>query len=134
MTKKLVIVVAAALFDREGRILLARRPEGKAMAGLWEFPGGKIEKDETPEAALCRELQEELQITVTPEKLKPLNYASFDYPDFHLFMPLYMVSDWVGDPAPVEGQALDWVWPSDLAQYPAPPADIPLFEDLAARF
>lgn len=134
MTKRLVLVVAAALFDADGRILLARRPEGKTMAGLWEFPGGKIEPGEVPEAALCRELEEELQIMADAGDLKPLNFASFDYPDFHLFMPLYELRDWQGNPVPAEGQALEWVRPDKLMDYPAPPADIPLFEDLAARF
>ncbi|MEQ8557915.1 MAG: (deoxy)nucleoside triphosphate pyrophosphohydrolase [Henriciella sp.] len=134
MTKRMVFVVAAALFDEDGCILLARRPEGKAMAGLWEFPGGKLEEGETPEIALCRELQEELQIAVNPDDLKPLNFASFDYPDFHLFMPLYELRVWTGDPVPLEGQALAWVRPADLGNYPAPPADIPMFEELATRF
>lgn len=133
MTKKMVFVVAAALIDGEGRVLLARRPEGKAMAGLWEFPGGKLEAGETPEAALCRELQEELQIEAEENDLKPFSFASFDYPDFHLFMPLYILVSWKGEPVPLEGQAFDWVRPSDLASYPAPPADIPLFEALAKR-
>lgn len=134
MSKRLVMVAAAAMFDGQGRILLARRPEGKAMAGLWELPGGKIETGETPERALCRELAEELQIGVDPKALKPLNFASFDYPDFHLFMPVFEVRDWTGEPVPLEGQALEWVRPADLADYPAPPADIPLFAELAARF
>ena len=134
MTKPVLLVAAAALFSPEGRILLARRPEGKAMAGLWEFPGGKVEAGETPEHALCRELQEELQIDVAPDTLTPLNFASFGYPDFHLLMPLFKVSNWDGVPVALEGQALEWVRPADLSQYPAPPADIPLFEDLAARF
>ncbi|WP_084399383.1 8-oxo-dGTP diphosphatase MutT [Henriciella aquimarina] len=134
MTKPLVFVAAAAIFDADGRILLAQRPQGKSMAGLWEFPGGKVETGETPEDALCRELQEELQIGVQPADLRPLNFASFDYPGFHLFMPLFEVRDWSGDPVPVEGQALEWVRPAALADFPAPPADVPLFEDLAARF
>lgn len=134
MTGPVLLVAAAALFNPDGRILLARRPEGKSMAGLWEFPGGKVEAGETPEDALCRELQEELQIRVSPEALNPLNFASFRYPEFHLLMPLYKVSDWDGVPAAIEGQALAWVRPAELGQYPAPPADIPLFEDLAARF
>ncbi|GGB73009.1 MULTISPECIES: 8-oxo-dGTP diphosphatase MutT [Henriciella] len=134
MTKKLLLVSAAAIFDGEGRILLAQRPPGKAMAGLWEFPGGKVEPGETPAIALARELKEELQIAVDPENLEPINFASFDYPDFHLLMPLFAVSDWDGEPVALEGQTLEWVKPADLDKYPAPPADIPLFADLAARF
>ena len=134
MTKRLLLVSAAAIFDGDGRILLAQRPEGKAMAGLWEFPGGKVETGETPAEALVRELQEELQITVDALKLKPINFASFDYPDFHLLMPLFQVNDWVGEPVALEGQTLEWVRPADLHTYPAPPADIPLFADLAVRF
>lgn len=134
MTKRLLLVVAAAIFDEDGRILLAQRPAGKSMAGLWEFPGGKVETGETPRAALVRELQEELQIMVDESTLESLNFASFDYPEFHLLMPLFKVSDWEGDPVALEGQSLEWVRPSDLAKYPAPPADIPLFADLAERF
>lgn len=104
------------------------------MAGLWEFPGGKVEEGETPAAALVRELQEELHITVDEASVEPLNFASFDYPDFHLLMPLFRVSDWAGKPVALEGQTLEWVRPSDLSKYPAPPADIPLFADLAERF
>lgn len=132
--KPLVFVVAAALMDGQGRVLLAQRPEGKSMAGLWEFPGGKVEAGETPEAALCRELQEELQVEARPEDLDPFRFASFDYPNFHLFMPLYLLTVWKGGPVPLEGQSIEWVEPSDLATYPAPPADVPLFEALAKRF
>ncbi|MEQ9314571.1 MAG: 8-oxo-dGTP diphosphatase MutT [Henriciella sp.] len=131
---KILLVSAAAIFDKEGRILLAQRPEGKSMAGLWEFPGGKVEEGETPAAALARELQEELHIKVDEASLEPLNFASFDYPDFHLLMPLFKVSDWAGTPVALEGQKLEWVRPADLGEYPAPPADIPLFADLAGRF
>ena len=133
MTKPMVFVVAAALIDAEGRVLLAQRPEGKAMAGLWEFPGGKLEDGETPEAALCRELYEELQITAREQDLEPFSFVSFDYPAFHLFMPLYKLVSWDGDPVSVEGQAFEWVHPPDLMTYPAPPADIPLFKALAER-
>ncbi len=134
MTKRMVLVVAAAIFDGDGRILLAQRPPGKSMAGLWEFPGGKVEAGETPEEALVRELEEELQITVDVRNCHPINFASFDYPDFHLLMPLFDVRDWAGTPVALEGQTLAWVRPEDLAKYPAPPADIPLFADLAGRF
>ncbi|MGB3624544.1 MAG: 8-oxo-dGTP diphosphatase MutT [Henriciella sp.] len=134
MSGKLLLVSAAAIFDKQGRILLAQRPEGKHMAGLWEFPGGKVEAGETPEAALVRELQEELQIKVEEADLDPINFASFNYPDFHLLMPLFAVSHWVGIPTALEGQTLDWVRPANLGKYPAPPADIPLFADLAERF
>ena len=133
MTKRLVLVVAVALFDAQGRILLAQRPEGKAMAGLWEFPGGKIDPGETPEAALVRELAEELAIAVAPDDLEPLTFASHEYDDFHLLMPLYGCRRWAGDITPLEGQATAWVAPNDLANYPAPEADIPLFETLARR-
>ena len=134
MTRRLLLVAAAAIFDGEGRILLAQRPAGKSMAGLWEFPGGKVEAGETPRAALARELKEELQIVVNEADLESLNLASFDYPEFHLLMPLFKVSDWVGEPVALEGQTLEWVMPKDLERYPAPPADIPLFADLAERF
>lgn len=134
MSRPVLLVVAAAIFDAEGRILLAQRPEGKSMAGLWEFPGGKVENGETPEEALCRELQEELQITVEPASLEPITFASFTYEDFHLLMPLYRVVAWTGTPKGLEGQAIDWVSPQALGDYPAPPADIPLFDELARRF
>ena len=127
---KVVYVAAAALINQDGDILLAQRPEGKAMAGLWEFPGGKIESGETPEAALVRELQEELTIKVTENDLKPITFASHTYENFHLFMPLYEVKRWIGSPRPVEGQELAWVAPKDLHSYPAPAADIPLFDAL----
>lgn len=129
---KVVYVAAAALIDATGNILLAQRPEGKAMAGLWEFPGGKIEADETPEQALVRELREELSITVSESDLRPITFASHTYENFHLFMPLYEVRTWRGTPAPIEGQKLAWVAPQDLHSYPAPDADIPLFDDLVA--
>lgn len=132
MTKKLVLVAACALFDDQGRVLLASRPEGKSMAGLWEFPGGKIEKGESPEAALVRELDEELQIKVKEKTLKSLTFVSFDYPDFHLLMVLYGCSEWLGRLHPLEGQKLSWVHPVNLSSYKAPAADIPLFEYLAS--
>lgn len=128
MSGKILMVVAAALFDAQGRILLAQRPEGKQLAGLWEFPGGKLETGETPEAALVRELQEELSITVNESELQPLTFASYAYPAFHLLMPLYACRSWAGDILPREGQAIAWVEPAKLSDYPAPPADIPLFD------
>ncbi len=130
---KTVYVVAAALIDAEGKILLAQRPEGKAMAGLWEFPGGKIEAGEKPEQALVRELAEELSITVSESDLDPVTFASHTYEKFHLFMPLFSVTKWRGTPLPNEGQKLAWVAPGDLHSYPAPAADIPLFDVLVAR-
>ncbi|KCZ45396.1 8-oxo-dGTP diphosphatase MutT [Hyphomonas sp. CY54-11-8] len=131
MTHRLVLVVAAALYNDKGEILLAQRPEGKQLAGLWEFPGGKVEPGETPEAALVRELHEELSITVKESKLQPLTFASFTYPDFHLLMPLYKCQAWSGEVHPREGQAIAWVPPANLFDYPAPPADLPLFEVLS---
>lgn len=128
MSRRLLLVAAAALFDRDGRILLARRPEGKQLAGLWEFPGGKIDPGETPEEALVRELAEELSITVKEAQLEPLTFASFTYPDFHLLMPLYGCKSWSGTIHPGEGQAIAWVEAARLRNYPAPPADLPLFD------
>lgn len=133
MTGRVVLVVAAALYDAEGRILLAQRPAGKPMAGLWEFPGGKIESGETPERALVRELHEELSIMVDETSLKPITFASHAYPDFHLLMPLFSTESWEGELAPREGQALAWVRSSDLHLYPAPAADIPLFDVLSGK-
>ena len=123
---KLTLVSAVALIDRDGRVLLARRPEQKAMAGLWEFPGGKIEAGETPEAALIRELREELGIDTWASCLAPLSFASHAYADFHLLMPLYACRKWEGNPVAREGQALKWVAVRDLRSYPMPPADLPL--------
>lgn len=123
---RLVLVSAVALIDRDGRVLLARRPAGKAMAGLWEFPGGKVEPGETPEAALIRELREELGIDTQESCLAPLTFASHAYPDFHLLMPLFACRRWQGVLQPREGQELAWVRPGDLARYPMPPADRPL--------
>ncbi len=123
---KLVLVSAVALIDRDGRVLLARRPEGKSMAGLWEFPGGKVESGETPEAALIRELREELGIEVNAACLAPLTFASHGYDDFHLLMPVFACRKWTGSVIPMEGQTLAWVRVEDLARYPMPPADVPL--------
>ena len=133
MTRPVLLVVAAALFDAQGRILLAQRPEGKPLAGLWEFPGGKLEAAETPEAALVRELAEELSITVNQALLEPLTFASFAYPAFHLLMPLYGCRNWSGSIRPREGQTIAWVEKTRLRDYPAPPADLPLFDWLAKR-
>ncbi|MDA0720100.1 MAG: (deoxy)nucleoside triphosphate pyrophosphohydrolase [Proteobacteria bacterium] len=123
---KLVLVSAVALIDADGRVLLAQRPEGKSMAGLWEFPGGKVEQGETPEAALIRELHEELGIGTWASCLAPLTFASHAYADFHLLMPLFACRKWEGTPQSREGQALKWVRPNDLRDYPMPAADIPL--------
>jgi 8-oxo-dGTP diphosphatase len=123
---KLVLVAAVALIDADGRVLLAQRPEGKSMAGLWEFPGGKVESGETPEAALIRELHEELGIETWSSCLAPLTFASHAYETFHLLMPLFACRRWQGSVTPREGQALKWVRPAALRDYPMPPADIPL--------
>jgi 8-oxo-dGTP diphosphatase len=123
---KTVLVSAVALIDADGRVLLAQRPEGKTMAGLWEFPGGKVEAGETPEAALIRELHEELGIETWQSCLAPLTFASHAYADFHLLMPLFACRRWQGTPHGREGQALAWVRPADLRNYPMPPADLPL--------
>jgi 8-oxo-dGTP diphosphatase len=122
----MVLVSAAALVDADGRVLLAQRPAGKAMAGLWEFPGGKVNPGETPETALIRELAEELGIDVTASGLAPFTFASYSYPDFHLLMPLYVCRKWSGIPVAREGQHLTWVRPARLGNYPMPPADAPL--------
>lgn len=123
---KVLLVVAVALIDTEGRVLLAQRPQGKSLAGLWEFPGGKVEAGETPEAALIRELTEELGIETKSSCLAPLTFASHSYDDFHLLMPLFACRRWTGIPTPREGQNLAWVRARDLRNYPMPPADIPL--------
>ncbi len=124
--KTLVLVVAAALLDADERVLIAERPAGKAMAGLWEFPGGKLHDGETPEAALIRELREELAIDTVESCLAPIAFASHGYEDFHLLMPLYVCRIWRGEMTPLEGQTLAWVRPNRLADYPMPPADAPL--------
>ncbi len=123
---KIVLVSAVALIDRDGRVLLAQSPEGKYMAGLWEFPGGKVEPGESPEHALIRELQEELGINTWESCLAPLTFASHGYDDFHLLMPLFACRKWEGTPQPREGQTLAWARPTQLRDYPMPPADIPL--------
>jgi 8-oxo-dGTP diphosphatase len=129
---KLVLVAACALVDADGRVLLAQRPPGKAMAGLWEFPGGKVESGERPEQSLIRELKEELGIAVKEECLAPLTFASHLYPDFHLLMPLYVCRRWEGFVEALEGQRLKWVRPQNLRDYPMPPADEPLIPHLTA--
>lgn len=123
---RLLLVVAVALVDADGRVLVSERPPGKQLAGLWEFPGGKIEPGERPEQTLIRELREELGITVEEACLAPLTFASHAYPDFHLLMPLYICRRWTGTPQSLEGQALKWVRPKALRDIPMPPADTPL--------
>ncbi len=123
---KTLLVSAVALIDADGRVLLAQRPEGKSLAGLWEFPGGKVEPGETPEACLIRELHEELGIDTWRSCLAPLTFASHTYDDFHLLMPLFACRRWDGIPSPREGQRLAWVAPDRLRDYPMPPADLPL--------
>ena len=124
--RPIVLVAAVALVDRDGRVLIARRPEGKPMAGLWEFPGGKVDDGETPEAALIRELDEELGIHVPARCLAPLTFASHGYEAFHLLMPLYVCRNWDGIVTAREGQELKWVRPMRLCDYDMPPADKPL--------
>lgn len=123
---KIILVSAVALIDPDGRVLLAQRPPGKSMAGLWEFPGGKVEPGESPETALIRELKEELGIDTFTSCLAPLTFASHAYPDFHLLMPLFACRKWQGIVTGVEGQSLAWVRPNDMRNYPMPPADLPL--------
>ncbi|MDO5621771.1 MAG: 8-oxo-dGTP diphosphatase MutT [Paracoccus sp. (in: a-proteobacteria)] len=123
---RVVLVAAVALIDPDGRVLLAQRPEGKSMAGLWEFPGGKVEPGETPEAALIRELHEELGIGTWTSCLAPLTFASHAYEDFHLLMPVFACRRWEGTPQPREGQKLAWARVDQLRDYPMPPADLPL--------
>jgi 8-oxo-dGTP diphosphatase len=130
---KLVLVAACALIDPDGRVLIAQRPEGKNLAGLWEFPGGKIETGERPEQTLIRELREELGIEVKESCLAPFTFASHSYADFHLLMPLYVCRRWEGTPQPLEHQAIKWLRPREMADYPMPPADrplIPMLRDL----
>jgi 8-oxo-dGTP diphosphatase len=130
--KPTVLVVAAALFDAHGRVLLARRPPGKRMAGLWEFPGGKCEAGESPERALVRELKEELGLAIALGDLAPLTFASHAYDDFHLLMPVFACRRWVGTPHPHEGQEVAWVAAERLGEYEMPPADAPLIPVVCA--
>jgi 8-oxo-dGTP diphosphatase len=127
---ELVLVAACALVDADGRVLIAQRPVGKSMAGLWEFPGGKVEPGERPEQTLIRELNEELRITVHEACLSPLTFASHAYRDFHLLMPLYVCRKWEGSVTAREGQKVAWVRPNRLRDYPMPPADEPLIAHL----
>jgi 8-oxo-dGTP diphosphatase len=130
VSSKLILVAACALIDADGRVLLAQRPAGKPMAGLWEFPGGKVEQGERPEETLIRELKEELSITVSEACLAPLTFASHTYPDFQLLMPLYVCRRWEGTVIATEGQQLTWVKPNRLREYEMPPADVPLISHL----
>ncbi|HEX2654841.1 MAG TPA: (deoxy)nucleoside triphosphate pyrophosphohydrolase [Xanthobacteraceae bacterium] len=130
MSTKLVLVVACALIDADGRVLIAERPQGKSLAGLWEFPGGKVESGERPEDTMIRELHEELGITVRDACLAPLTFASHAYENFHLLMPLYVCRRWEGIVTAREGQKLAWVRPNKLRDYPMPPADEPLVSHL----
>lgn len=132
MSVKLVLVAACALIDADGRVLIAQRPAGRPMAGLWEFPGGKIEAGEQPEQSLIRELKEELGIVVREECLAPLTFASHVYPDFHLLMPLYVCRRWEGAVIAQEGQKLAWVKPNKLRDFEMPPADVPLIAHLTS--
>ena len=129
---RLVLVAACALIDTDGRVLLAERPAGRPMAGLWEFPGGKVEAGERPEETLIRELKEELAISVEEACLAPLTFASHAYPEFHLLMPLFVCRRWEGIVTAQEGQKLAWVRPNRLRDYAMPPADLPLIPHLAA--
>jgi len=126
----LVLVAACVLVNDQGLVLITRRPQGKPLAGLWEFPGGKVEADETPEAALIRELREELGIAVAPGRLTPLTFASHAYPEFHLLMPVFVCRHWQGEMAANEGQGIAWVRPEALSDYAMPPADEPLKDTL----
>lgn len=128
--KPIILVAACALVDVDGRVLIAQRPEGKSMAGLWEFPGGKVEAGETPEDCLIRELAEELGVDTQTACLAPLTFASHVYDDFHLLMPLWVCRRWQGVPRGLEGQAVKWVFPKKLRDYPMPPADEPLIAHL----
>jgi 8-oxo-dGTP diphosphatase len=130
--RELLLVAACALVDADGRVLIAQRPAGKPMAGLWEFPGGKVEAHERPEDTLIRELREELGIGVQEECLAPLSFASHAYEEFHVLMPLYVCRRWNGIVAPMEGQRLAWVRPLELRNYPMPPADAPLIAHLVS--
>ena len=128
--RPIILVAAAALIDVDGRVLVAQRPPGKSMAGLWEFPGGKVNDNETPEDALVRELREELALDVCGPCLHPLTFASHAYDDFHLLMPLYQCRNWEGRPVPQEGQEIRWVYPNRLYSLAMPPADAPLISAL----
>lgn len=128
-----VLVSAVALYDRDGRVLLAQRPEGKSMAGMWEFPGGKVELGESPEAALVREIKEELGIEVCERCVAPITFVSHQYEKFHLLMLLYACRKWEGIPKSLEGQSLIWKFPREMHQLPMPPADIPLVAALMDR-
>ena len=130
MAQDILLVVACALVDADGRVLLAQRPEGKKLAGMWEFPGGKVEPGESPEAALIRELDEELGLTTWESCLAPLTFASHSYDSFHLLMPLFVCRRYDGQPRGREGQALKWVRPRDMRSLPMPPADEPLVATL----
>lgn len=132
--KRVVYVSAGVLMRSDGTVLVAQRPEGKSMAGLWELPGGKIEPGETPEDALIREMREELAVGLDAGQLTPLTFASHAYEDFHLFMPVFLARDWAGEPQPQEGQTLQWVRPDALKTLPAPEADIPLFDFIEKWF
>ena len=123
---KTVLVVSVVLVDQDGRVLLSKRPSGKSMAGLWEFPGGKVENEEVPEEALIRELKEELGIDTWNSCLAPLSFASHSYEDFHLLMPVFVCRKWLGNPIPMEGQTLKWVSKNKLKNYPMPQADTPI--------
>lgn len=129
-SRRLLLVVAAAMVDASGRVLIAQRPAGKSLGGLWEFPGGKVETGEAPEHALVRELREELDVTVEPDALEPFAFASHAYPEFHLLMPLYMIKSWAGEPVAHEAQQLAWARPRELRDYPMPPADVVLVDRL----
>jgi 8-oxo-dGTP diphosphatase len=130
--REILLVAACALVDADGRVLITRRPAGKPMAGLWEFPGGKVEAGERPEDTLIRELEEELGIVVEEQCLAPLTFASHPYPEFHVLMPLYVCRRWNGTVAPREAQQLVWARPSELRKYPMPPADEPLISHLVS--
>jgi 8-oxo-dGTP diphosphatase len=127
---RLVLVAACVLVDEAGAVLITKRPQGKPLAGLWEFPGGKVEADETPEQALVRELKEELGVDIAPDSLLPLTFVSYTYPDFHLLMPVYVCRRWQGVLSANEGQELAWVQPEALSNFRMPPADEPLKETL----
>jgi 8-oxo-dGTP diphosphatase len=134
-TRPLLLVAAAALLDQSGRVLITQRPQDKSLPGLWEFPGGKVEAGEAPEAALVRELKEELDLTVEPDALDPFAFASHAYTDFHLLMPLYVCARWQGEPKldPQAAQAMKWVHARELRAHPMPPADVVLVERLIER-